>query len=113
MLKLETYKSLFLGCLLYKTHAYYRKEFIDKWGTSFVIGDDVVVRLYYQGWGSNDRSFALLKYNHVVYMLCNVVYVAKFIMPPIDHIVSGNDGVCGMSEDTLSGILSQPHFGQV
>ncbi len=81
-----------------------RKEFTDKWGTSFAIGDDVVAGLYYQRWGSNDRSFVLFKESHVVYMLCNVVCVAKFLLPPRDHIVSGNDGVYEMSENTLSGI---------
>jgi hypothetical protein len=39
-------------------------------------------------------------------MLCNVVCAAKFLMPPKDHIVNGNDGVYEMSEDTLSGINS-------
>ncbi len=34
-----------------------KKEFIDKWSTSFAIGDDVVVGLYHQRWGSSDRSF--------------------------------------------------------
>jgi hypothetical protein len=81
-----------------------RKEFINKWGTPFVVGDDVVTWLYYQRWGSNDRSYVLLKEFHVVYMLCNVVCVGKFLMPPKDHKVSGNDGVYEMSEDTLSGI---------
>ncbi len=33
-----------------------------------------------------------------------MVCVAKFIMPHRDHIVSGNDGVYEMSENTLSGI---------
>jgi hypothetical protein len=33
-------------------------------------------------------------------MLCNVVCVAKFLLPPRDHIVSGNDGVYEMSENT-------------
>jgi len=37
-------------------------------------------------------------------MLCNVVCVAKFLMPHKYHIVSGNDGVYERSEDTLSGI---------
>jgi hypothetical protein len=83
-----------------------RKEFTYKWGTSFAIGDDDVARLYYQRWGSNDRSFVLLKDYHVVYMLCNVVCVAKFLMPHKDHIVNGNDGVYEMNEDTLSGINS-------
>jgi hypothetical protein len=46
----------------------------------------------------------LLKDFHVVYILCNVVCVAKFLMPPWDHIISGNDGVYEMSEGTLSGI---------
>ncbi len=64
-----------------------RKEFIDKRGTSFAIGDDDVI----QRWGSSDRSFVLLKDYHVVYMLCSVVCVAKFLMPHKDHIVSGND----------------------
>jgi hypothetical protein len=81
-----------------------RKEFTDKWGTSFAIGDGVVARLYYQRWSSSDRSSVLLKNSHVVYMLCNVVCVAKFLMPPRNHIVTGNDGVYEMSEDTLSGI---------
>ncbi len=80
-----------------------RKEFIDEWGTSFAIGDDVV-RLYHQRWGSNDRSFVLFKGFHVVYILCNVVCVAKIRMPPRDHVVSGNDGVYEMSDATLSGI---------
>jgi hypothetical protein len=80
-----------------------RKEFTDKWGTSFVIiSDDVVAGLYYQRWGSNDRSFVLLKDFHVIYVLCNLVCVAKFLMPPRDHIVSGNDGVYRMDEDTSS-----------
>jgi len=81
-----------------------RKEFIDKWGTSFAIGDDVVAGLCYQRWGSNDRRFVLLKDFHVVYILCNVVRVTKFLMPPRDHIINGNDGVHEMSKDTLSGI---------
>jgi hypothetical protein len=79
-----------------------RKEFTYKWGTSFAIGDDDVARLYYQRWGSNDRSFVLLKDFHVIYVLCNLVCVAKFLMPPRDHIVSGNDGVYRMDEDTSS-----------
>ncbi len=40
----------------------------------------------------------------MVYMLCNVICVAKFLMPPKDHVVNGNDGVYEISEDTLSGI---------
>jgi hypothetical protein len=81
-----------------------RNEFTNKWGTSFVIGDDVVAGLYYQRWDSSDRSFVLLKDYHGVYMLCNVVCVEKFMMPHKDHIVSGNDSVYEMSEDTLSGV---------
>ncbi len=77
-----------------------RKEFIDKWGTSFAIGDDFVAGMYCQRWGSSDKSFVLLKDFHVVYMLCNVVWVAKFLMPPKDHIVSGNDGVYEMNEES-------------
>jgi hypothetical protein len=43
-----------------------RKEFTNKWGTSFVIGDVVVAGLYYQSWGSSDESFVLLKHSHVM-----------------------------------------------
>jgi hypothetical protein len=43
-----------------------RKEFTNKWGTYFAIGDDVVAGLYYQRWVSNDISFVLLKDFHVV-----------------------------------------------
>jgi hypothetical protein len=39
-------------------------------------------------------------------MLCNVVCVANFLMPPKDHIVNGNDGIYEISENTLSGIKS-------
>jgi hypothetical protein len=74
-----------------------KKEFPNKWGTSFAIGDDVVAGLYYQRWGNGDISFVLLKDSHVV---C----VAKFLMPHKDHIISGNDSVYEMSKDTLSGI---------
>jgi len=82
------------------------KEFTNKWGTSFAIGDHVVAGLYYQRWGSSNRTFVLFKRFHVVYMLCNMVCVAKFILLPKEHIVSGNDGVYEMSEDTLSGMNS-------
>jgi len=79
-----------------------RKEFTNKWGTSFAIGDDVVAGLYYQSWGSSDESFVLFSLN--ILMLCNMVCVAKKLLPLKDHKVSGNDDVYEMNEDTLSGI---------
>jgi hypothetical protein len=103
--KIGNSKGVDFWVVCYTMHTI-RKEFINKWGTSFAIGDDVVAGLYYKKWGSSDRSHVLLKDSHVVYLLCNVVCVAKFVLPPKDRKVSGNDGVYEMNEDTLSGINS-------
>ncbi len=81
-----------------------KKSFIDKWGTFFATSDDVVAGLYYQRWGIGERNYVLLKDYHVVYMLFNMVFVVKFLMPPKEHRVGGNDGVYEMSKDTLNGI---------
>ncbi len=81
-----------------------KKSFIDKWGTYFVASDDVVAGLYYQRWGIGERNYVLLKDSHVVYMLSNMVCVVKFLMPPKEHRVSGNDVVYEMNKDTLNGI---------
>lgn len=66
---------------------------MDKWGTSFVARDVVVVSLYYQRWGCSESFNMLLKALHVVYIHAQHVRTVKFLMPPKDHRVSGNDGV--------------------
>lgn len=83
-----------------------RKSFINKWGTYFVVGDDVVASLYYQKSGIGERNYVLLKDSHVVYMLSKMVFVVKFLMPPKEHKVSGNDSVYEMSENTWNDIQS-------
>jgi hypothetical protein len=70
-----------------------KKNFTDKWGTSFVVGDAVVASLYYQRWGHSESSYVLSKDSHVVYMHVCLVRVLKFLMPPKDHKVSENDDV--------------------
>ncbi len=57
------------------------------------------------GYGLEGPNWTTSIYNWLVKdKWCNVVCVAKILMPPRDHIISGNDGVYEMSENTLSGI---------
>ncbi len=74
------------------------------WGTSFDEGDDVVAWLYYQKWGSSDPSYVLLKDSHVTYVYSHLVRVVKFLMPPKNHYVNGNDVVYELSKDVVQSI---------
>jgi hypothetical protein len=49
--------------------------------------------------GASIEVLFWLKISCGIYMLCNVVCVAKFLMPPRDRIISGKDGVYEMNED--------------
>jgi hypothetical protein len=81
-----------------------KDAFIDIWGTSFDVGDDVVASIYYHKWENNDSSYVLLKDSHVVYVYSHLVGVGKFLMPPKNHRVNGNDVVYELLEDILQGI---------
>jgi hypothetical protein len=70
-----------------------------KWGIEFEEGDEMVVRKYYQKWGDSNSSYDLLKDSHVVYMYVHLVRVIKFLMPPKNHWVFGNDIVFELSPD--------------
>ncbi len=56
--------------------------------------------------GAIESSYVLLKDSHVVYMHVHLVQAMKFLMPPKDHKVSGNDDVYELTRDTLSSIRS-------
>lgn len=79
---------------------------MDKWGTSFAARDVVVASLYYQRWGCSESFYVLLKDSHVVYIHVKHVRAVKFLMPPKDHRVSGNDGVYDLTMNILSRIKS-------
>ncbi len=65
-----------------------------------------MANLYYQRWGHSESSYVLLKDSPMVCMHDRLVRVVKFLMPPKDHRVSGNDGVYELTRDTLSNIIS-------
>jgi len=83
-----------------------QKTFTDKWGTSFEVGDYVVVGLYYQKWVTNEHSYVLLKDSHLAYLHSHLVCVVKFLMSPKDYKVSGNSSVYELSDHTLTSIQS-------
>jgi hypothetical protein len=56
--------------------------------------------------GAIGSSCVLLKDSHVVYIHAHLIQVVKFLVPPKDHKVSGNDGVYELTRDTLSSIRS-------
>jgi len=71
---------------------YTRKNtFTYQWGTSFDANDDVVGNIYYQWWGNNDTFYVLLKDSHRAYLYSHLVKAVRFLMPPKNHGVSGND----------------------
>ncbi len=98
-------KGVAFHLILY-TKAFHKvkEAFTDNWGTSFDVVDDVVTCFYYHKWGNNDSSYVLLKDSHVVYVYSHLVRVVKFLMPPRNHWVSGNDIVYGLPKDILQGI---------
>jgi hypothetical protein len=81
-----------------------KKAFKDKWGTSFEVGDEMIVGLYYQKWGTSYYIYVLLKGFHLVFMLSYLMHDLKFLMPLKNYRVNGNDQVYELNEDTMSGI---------
>ncbi len=102
MLRLAIMKVLTFGSYVVQDHV--QKSFIDKWGTSFEVGDYVVASLYYQKWGTNEYSYVLLKYFHLAYVHSHLVCAFKFLMSPKDYRVNGNSLVYELNDDTLIGI---------
>jgi hypothetical protein len=55
-----------------------QKTFTNKWGTSFEVGDYVVVGLYYQKWGTNEHSCATKRFSFSLssftFGLCSQVF---------------------------------------
>jgi hypothetical protein len=68
-----------------------QNTFTYQWGTSFDANDDVVGNIYYQRWGNNDTFYVLLKDSHRAYLYSHLVKAVRFLMPPKNHGVSGND----------------------
>jgi hypothetical protein len=80
------------------------KAFTDNWGTSFEEGDDVVGGIYYQKWGHSDTSYVLLKDSQQVYIFSHMVRAIKFLMPPRNHRMNGNDHVYELLGETMQNI---------
>ncbi len=53
----------------------------------------MVVGFYYKKWGTCHTSYVLLNDSHIVYTSTKLVTVVKFLMPPKNHCVSGNNVV--------------------
>ena len=83
-----------------------KKAFTFKWGTEFDIDNEVVSGYYYQKYGRGEESYVLLKNSEVVFMHAHLVRAVKFLMPPKDHRVNGNDMVYALSDATRQGIMS-------
>jgi hypothetical protein len=64
-------------------------------------GDDFVGGLYYQKWENSDNSYVFLKDSHKVYVYSHLVRVVKFMIPPRNHKVIGNDAIYELLEETL------------
>jgi hypothetical protein len=78
--------------------------FTYQWGTSFEEGDDVVGGIYYQRWANNDTSYVLLKDSHKVYLYSHLVKAIKFLMPPKNYQVNGNDPIYELLGEILRNI---------
>jgi hypothetical protein len=81
-----------------------KASFIDNWGSSYEVSDDVVGGLYYHKWGNNDKTYVLLTNSHKIYVYLHLVRVVKFLMPPRNHRVIGNDVICKLPEEILQSI---------
>ena len=83
-----------------------KAPFIDEWDTSFNERDEVVAGKYYQKWGTAENLYVLLRNSHTVYMHAYFVRAVKFVMPPKDRRVQGNDMVYELLADARAGIIS-------
>jgi hypothetical protein len=63
--------------------------------------NDVVRGLYYQKWGNSDNSYVFLKNSNKVYVYSHLIRVVKFLMPPRNHKVIGNDAIYEFPKETL------------
>jgi hypothetical protein len=75
-----------------------------KWGIEYYEGDEIVVGKYYKKWGNSYSSYVLLKDSSVVYLYSHLMKVVKFLMPPKDYYVFGNDALFELPNDATVGI---------
>lgn len=87
-----------------------KEAFICKWACKFEVGNEATGGYYYQKWGTVEGSFVLLQKLHMVYMHAHLVRAVKFLMPPKDHRVTGNDTVYTLLSHAQSGIMSVLHL---
>jgi hypothetical protein len=76
------------------------------WGCEFQAGDYVVAAIYYQKWGTSNRSYVFLSESRTAYVDAHLIRMYKFFMPPASHRVKGDDAIYQISEDTLALIQS-------
>jgi hypothetical protein len=77
-----------------------------KWSMNYNEGDEVVVRKYHKKWGNSNSTYVLLKDSHVVYLYSCLVKAMKFLMPPKNHRVFGNDSLYELLNDASIRIQS-------
>jgi hypothetical protein len=75
-----------------------------KWGIEYYEGNEIVVGKYYKKWGNSYSSYVLLKDSSVVYLYSHLMKVVKFLMPPKDYYVFGNDALFELPNDATVGI---------
>jgi hypothetical protein len=73
-------------------------------GSSYEVGDDVIMGIYYQKWGTSKPSYVLLEAFQTVFTYSHLVRVIKFPMFLKHHCVSGNDHVYELPTYALDGI---------
>jgi hypothetical protein len=73
-----------------------------KWGTEYDVGDKVIARKYYKKSKNYDSSYVLLKKSNVIYLYSHLVNVVKFLMPPKDYCVYGNDSLFEVPSEVVA-----------
>ncbi len=77
-----------------------------KWGMNYNERDEVVARKYYKKWANSNSTYVVLKDSHVVYLYSHLISVMKFLMPPKNHCVFGNESLYELPSDAIIGIRS-------
>jgi hypothetical protein len=83
-----------------------KNDLIDAQGSSYEVGDDIVIGTYYQKWGIVDDSYVLLEISHIVFIYSHLVWAIKFPVFPKHHRVNGNDPIYELPTYAKDGIRS-------
>lgn len=77
-----------------------------KWSIKYDVDDEAICGYYYKKYRRVDDSYKILKKSELVFMYAHLVRGVKFLMPPKDYCVSGNDMVYAIHDATRQGVKS-------